>query len=135
MPQRFYPAVIERGEHGAVGVWFPDFPGCVTTASDMRSAIERAAQVLALHIDGMIEDGQALPESRSVERLRAEEPEWMDGALLALIPVEVSGKALRVNISLDEGLLSLIDRAAARAGQTRSAFLANAARERIKEMG
>jgi predicted RNase H-like HicB family nuclease len=134
MAEAAYIAAL-HSENGVIGVSFPDFLGCVTTASDMRSAIERGAQVLALHIDGMIEDGQALPEPRSVERLRAEEPEWMDGALLALIPVEVSGKALRVNISLDEGLLSLIDRAAARAGQTRSGFLANAARERIKEIG
>jgi len=134
MAEAAYIATLHT-ENGVIGVSFPDFPGCVTTASDMRSAIERGAQVLALHIDGMIEDGEPLPEPRPVERLRAEEPEWMDGALLALIPVEVSGKALRVNISLDEGLLSLIDKAAARSGQTRSGFLANAARERIKAMG
>ena len=134
MTEAAYIATIQD-ENGVIGISFPDFPGCVTTASGMRSAIERGAQVLALHIDGMIEDGEPLPEPRSVERLRADEPEWMDGALLALIPVEVSGKALRVNISLDEGLLSLIDRAAARGGQTRSGFLASAARERIKEMG
>ena len=59
----------------------------------------------------------------------------MDGALLALIPVEVPGKALRVNISLAESLLARIDKAAARSSQTRSGFLASAARERIKAMG
>jgi metal-responsive CopG/Arc/MetJ family transcriptional regulator len=58
----------------------------------------------------------------------------MNEALLALIAVEVPGKALRVNISLDEGLLARIDKAAERAGQTRSGFLASAARERIKAM-
>jgi predicted RNase H-like HicB family nuclease len=133
MTEAAYIATI-HDENGVIGISFPDFPGCVTTASDMRSAIERGAQVKALHIDGMIEDGEPLPEPRSVERLRADEPEWMDGVLLALIPVEVSGKALRVNISLDEGLLSLIDKAAARAGQTRSGFLASAARKRITGM-
>jgi len=83
----------------------------------------------------MIEDGEALPEPRSVERLRADESDWLEDALLALIPVEVPGKAQRVNISLDENLLALIDKAAARSGQTRSGFLASAARERIKAMG
>jgi HicB_like antitoxin of bacterial toxin-antitoxin system len=86
----------------------------------------------------MIDDGEGLPEPHSVERLRADEPEWMNVTLLALIPVEVPGKALRVNISLNEGnegLLALIDKAAARSGQTRSGFLASAARERIKAMG
>ena len=55
-------------------------------------------------------------------------------SILALIGVEVPGKAQRVNISLDEGLLARIDKAAASAGQTRSGFLASAARERIKGM-
>jgi predicted RNase H-like HicB family nuclease len=134
MTEAAYLATIHE-ENGVFGVSFPDFPGCATTASDMRSAIERGAQALALHVEGMIEDGETLPEPRSAERLRADESEWMDGAILALIGVEVPGKAQRVNISLDEGLLARIDKAAARAGQTRSGFLASAARERIKGMG
>ncbi len=134
MTEAVYVATIHE-EDGVLGVSFPDFPGCATTASDMRSAIERGGQALALHVEGMIEDGEALPEPRNAEQLRAAGPEWMDGAILALIAVEVPGKALRVNISLDEGLLVRIDKAAARAGQTRSGFLASAARERIREMG
>ncbi len=134
MAKAAYVTTIHE-KNGVFGVSFPDFPGCVTTASDMTSAIERAQQALALHVEGMIEDGEALPESRTVERLCADEPEWMNEALLALIPVEVPAKALRVNISLDEGLLARIDKAAARSGQTRSGFLASAARERLKAMG
>ena len=41
----------------------------------------------------------------------------MNGAILALIGIEIPGRALRVNISLDEGLLARIDKAAASAGQ------------------
>jgi predicted RNase H-like HicB family nuclease len=134
MAEVAYIATIHE-ENGVLGVSFPDFPGCVTTATDMRSAMERAAQVLVFHVEGMIEDGEAPPEPRTVERLRADEPDWMEGAVLALVPVEVPGKAHRINISLDEGLLALIDTAAARSGQTRSGFLASAARERIKAMG
>ena len=134
MTEAAYVAAIHE-ENGVYGVSFPDFPGCVTTASDMTSAIERGTQALALHVEGMIEDAEGLPEPRAVERLRADEPEWMDGAVLALIPVEVPGKALRINISLDETLLARIDKAAARSGQTRSGFLASAARERIKAAG
>ena len=134
MTEAAYLATIHE-ENGVLGVSFPDFPGCATTASDMRSAIERGTQALALHIEGMIEDGETLPEPRSAEGLRTDEPDWMDGAILTLIGVEVPGKAQRVNISLEEGLLARIDKAAASAGQTRSGFLASAARERIKRTG
>ncbi len=134
MAEAAYIATLHE-ENVVIGVSFPDFPGCVTTAGDMRSAIERGAQALGLHVEGMIEDGEALPDPRSVERLIAEEADWLKDAVLALVEVEVPGKALRVNISLDEALLARIDKAAASAGQTRSGFLASAARERIKAMG
>ena len=91
MTEAAYIATI-HDENGVLGVSFPDFSSCVTTASEMRSAIERGAQALALHVEGMIEDGDALPEPRSVERLRPDEPEWMEAALLALISFEVPGR-------------------------------------------
>ena len=134
MAETTYVATIHE-EDGVFGVSFPDLPGCVTTAETMHSAIARAAQALALHVAGIIEDGAAPPEPRTVEQLRADEPDWMNGAILALILVEVPGKALRVNISLEEGLLARIDRAAASAGQSRSGFLSAAARDRIRGMG
>ena len=134
MAEAAYIATIHE-ENGVFGVSFPDLPGCVTTAETMQSAIARAAQALALHVEGMIEDGEAPPEPRTLERLRSDAPEDLRDALLALIPVEVPGKALRVNISLEEGLLARIDRAAASAGQSRSGFLSAAARDRIRGMG
>jgi metal-responsive CopG/Arc/MetJ family transcriptional regulator len=39
---------------------------------------------------------------------------------------------MRLNISLDERLVEAIDRAAAAVGQTRSGFLADAAKTRLK---
>jgi hypothetical protein len=45
-----------------------------------------------------------------------------------LVAVEVSGQALRVNISLDNGLLARIDDASKRSGLSRSALLARGAR-------
>ena len=36
-------AVLERGEHGAVGLWFPDFPGCVAAARTQEEAMARAS--------------------------------------------------------------------------------------------
>lgn len=45
-----------------------------------------------------------------------------------LVPVEVAGRALRVNVSLDEGLLARIDDVSKRTGLSRSALLARGAR-------
>jgi metal-responsive CopG/Arc/MetJ family transcriptional regulator len=42
---------------------------------------------------------------------------------------------VRVNISMDSTLLDAVDRAADAAGQSRSAYLAEAVRERIRRAG
>jgi len=46
--------------------------------------------------------------------------------------VDLPGKTVRANITLDQGLLSCIDAAAATDGNTRSGWLAQAARERLQ---
>jgi predicted RNase H-like HicB family nuclease len=120
-------------EGGVYGVSFPDFPGCITTADTPDEALARGAQALALHVEGMIEDGVAIPVLRKPGELLAdpEVAEDMAHAILALIEVELPAKAVRINISMDETLLQRLDRAAASAGQSRSAFLAEAVRLRI----
>jgi hypothetical protein len=45
-----------------------------------------------------------------------------------LVPVETAGRSLRVNVSLDEGLLARIDDVSKRTGLSRSSLLARGAR-------
>lgn len=83
----------------------------------------------------MIEEGESLPRLRSATELRVDpdlREEFM-GATVAAIPVELPRRAVRVNISIDEGLLERVDRAAEAVGQSRSAFLVEAAKRRIAE--
>ena len=120
-------------EDGVFGISFPDFPGCVSAGADVEEALARGRDTLAFHIAGMIEDGEALPRLRTVAELRRD-PIFLadaEGATLALVPIDLPGKSVRVNISLDETLLDQIDRAARARGETRSGFLASAARGRL----
>jgi hypothetical protein len=82
----------------------------------------------------MVEDGDTLPVLRSLAELKADRAyrEGAKGAVVALIPFELPAKAVRLNISMDENLLLAVDRAAEAVGQTRSAFLAEAARQRLR---
>ena len=43
------------------GVDFPDLPGCVTACRTLEEARQAAAEALALHLDGMVADGDAVP--------------------------------------------------------------------------
>lgn len=124
--------VHEQG--GNYGISFPDFPGCVSAAASLDEAVSRGAAVLAFHVAGMMEDRDALPMLRSLEELQSDREYRADakGAVVVAVPLELPSKPVRLNISLDERLVKQIDRAAESVGQTRSGFLAEAAKKRLR---
>ncbi len=133
MAVRWYPAVVERAEDG-FGVVFPDVPGCVSAGDTVAEALANAAEALESHLELLVGAGEPLPEPGPPE---APLPDWLAGiepVMRALVPVELPGRAVRVNVTLDEGLLRRIDRAARRLGTSRSGFLAEAARRLLREL-
>ncbi len=132
MPLKFYPAVAELADDGGYGVFFPDLPGCTSAGSGIQEASTNAVEALSLHIAGMIDDKEQIPEPSAID---AKLPEWAaeaDEAFRFLVPVEMPGKVVRVNITLDEGLLSRLDAAAAADGASRSGFISIAVREVLR---
>lgn len=130
MVAQFYPAIIVANGDG-FSVVFPDFPGCVTQAPTVAEAAKQATEALALHAGGILEDGGTLPAPSLID---APLPDWAAsaaGGIRVLVPAEVSCKAARVNITIDEALLGRINAAAAQSGFTRSGFFAQAAREKL----
>ena len=97
--------------------------------------MHNATEALALHAEGLIEDGEALPHPRTTDEIEADNTlaEWREGATFAYVPLILDkGSPRRVNVSLDYGLLQAIDAAARARGMTRSAFLSSAARKEIE---
>jgi predicted RNase H-like HicB family nuclease len=129
-----YLAVLDTAE-GHLGAYFPDAPGCVAMGDTEDELIENATDALAEWAADVVAGGGELPRPRSyAELLKAGGYGLGQGGVIAHIPLlRETGKLARANISLDAGLLADIDEAAARRGVTRSAFLAAAAREKIKE--
>ena len=125
--------MLVHEEGGAYGASFPDFPGATTVAGDLDSLYRKAAEMLAFHVGGMAEDGDNIPTVRTLDELRRDPAfcEDSEGALIGLVEAELPGKAVRVNVSLEESLLRRIDRAAEAAGESRSGFLAQAAKARL----
>jgi predicted RNase H-like HicB family nuclease len=131
MANQVFALIHEEG--GVYGISFPDFPGCISGGSSPDEALARGRETLAFHTAGMIEDGDALPVLRSLTELRAA-PEFRadsEGAVIALVPIDLPAKPVRINVSIDESLLDRIDRAAKACGETRSGFLAAAAKARL----
>ena len=56
-----YAVVIERGRDN-FSAYVPDLPGCVTTGKTVEEVERNMREAIELHIEGMREDGQAIPE-------------------------------------------------------------------------
>jgi Uncharacterized conserved protein len=125
-----YIALVRKQKRTSFGVEFPDFPGCISAADTLDEAVENAKEALVLHVEGMLEDDEPVPEPSSLEEIcRRKE---FKGAIPVLIDVPLSRYCKRINITIDERLLKRIDQVAAKRGTSRSGFLTEAARERIK---
>jgi predicted RNase H-like HicB family nuclease len=125
-------ALIDE-DSGVYRASFPDFPGCVTRANDPDEVLTKAAEVLALHINGMIAEGHDLPHVRPLSRLVDDRTflQSSAGAMVALVPYAPANRPVNLNITIDEALLARVDQAAHAAGESRSMFLAEAARQRL----
>jgi len=130
----YYLTLIYRDSEGGWGFTVPDVPG-FTAISDrpaLGEALAEAREVLTAHLTAMIDNGMDLPAARDPGDIIADPDlqEDIGGAAASiLLPAMVAGgRTLRVNLSLDEWTLGLIDTAARDRGLTRSAFIAEACR-------
>ncbi|WP_025294460.1 type II toxin-antitoxin system HicB family antitoxin [Sphingomonas sanxanigenens] len=128
MATAYYPAIIERGNDG-FGVTFPDLPGCTSFGTSLQDAARNAEEALDGHLNVAAEYGDSIPEPSNLDEI-GHHPD-VDEVARLLVRVERPGRAVRLNITLDEGLLARIDRVA----KNRSGFLAEAARRALQSAG
>ena len=128
----YYPAVLEKEEDSDYGVFFPDLPGVVSAGDDPSEALANAEEALQFHIDGLIEEGDPVPEPGDLAKIMAQ-PGTDNVVAVAMIQTHLPRRVRRVNLTFDEQLLSVIDAAAVAHGYSRSAFLAEAARRMMRD--
>ena len=130
----YYLSIVTK-EIDGFGFIIPDVDGFTAYAEtdDFNVAVAEARRVLATHLAAVIDAGGSLPEARSLSDIKNNRDltEDFDEALVTvMIPAILpAGRTKRVNLTFDENTLSIIDSAAADRQLTRSAFLAEAARQ------
>ena len=68
-----YVAIIEdAGPDHAIGVWFPDLPGCTSAGDDIDEALRNAPEALTIYAESLAEGSRSLPRPRTLTELRAD---------------------------------------------------------------
>jgi predicted RNase H-like HicB family nuclease len=66
-----YVAVVEdAGPDKAIGIWFPDLPGCFSAGDDVDEALRNAEEALALYAEAEAKEGRTLRPPRTLSALR-----------------------------------------------------------------
>ena len=128
-----YPIVIHKDKDSDYGVTVPDLPGCFSAGSSIDEAIAMAQEAIELHLEGLIEDGEIVPEPGAIEDYQNMR-KYRGGvwAVVSIAPSKLRIAAKRVNITMPERVLDAVDGFARAHNQTRSGLLTEAAVAYVK---
>nr|WP_294550456.1 type II toxin-antitoxin system HicB family antitoxin [uncultured Rhodopila sp.] len=117
-----YRALLRKEPESDFGVDFPDFPGCATAGKTLEEARHMAAEALALHVEGMLEDHEPIPEPSILDAIMGD-PQNRDAVAFLVDVGTRPAKSVRINVMLPEDLVAAIDHVES----NRSRFLADTA--------
>jgi predicted RNase H-like HicB family nuclease len=63
-PQK-YLVILEHAEGSNYSAYVPDLPGCVSTGDSRQEVMRNIREAIALHLEGMREDGDPIPAPSS----------------------------------------------------------------------
>jgi predicted RNase H-like HicB family nuclease len=126
-----YVGLAEKVEDGYT-VFFPDFLGFGSAGDTLEEARKNAKEGLIAHIELMIEEGESIPKASLLDNV-IKLPDARDCIPLIISIVAPSGKAQRINITIDTALLNALDSVAGSQHKSRSALLAEAAQRLLAQ--
>jgi predicted RNase H-like HicB family nuclease len=127
-----YIGLIHKDTDSHFGVSFPDFPGVVTAGTNLDDARALAEEALTFHVEGLVEDGEAIPEPSALEEVMSD-PDNRSGVAILVSVKNGQPRAVRVNVTLPGDVLEQIDKYAEAHGYTRSGLLTQAAKKLMAE--
>lgn len=124
----YFPALIERGDHG-YGVIFPDLPGCVSAGDTLQEAALNAEEALSGHLAVMVRFGEPVPVPSTLDEVELDED--LEEAGRILVRADCPGRDVCLELSLEAELIAAIDRVSG----DRHAFITNAVRAALAGQG
>ena len=128
---KIYYGLVHKDADSAYGISFPDLPGCFAASDEETDILEAAQTALVLYA----QDGEVLADPRSFPELQSDSTvkvELAQGAVMVAVPLISVERKARYNVMLDVDLVAGMDRQAKVAGTSRSDFLADAVKDKLR---
>jgi predicted RNase H-like HicB family nuclease len=123
-----YPIILHTDDHRQFGVTVPDLPGCFSLGDSVENAVDNAREATLFHAEGLLDRKQAIPLPTAFIDLSDFHGD-VGTALIAYADVDIESlldPARRINITIKEANLQIIDIRAKARGMNRSEYLAYA---------
>jgi predicted RNase H-like HicB family nuclease len=106
-----YPAIFNYANDG-ISVDFPDLPGCLTCGDTTEEALSMAKEAMALHLYGMEQDGDPIPDPTDVRQVKTESNQIvvLIEAWMPSFRDRVENKAVKKTLTLPRWLNDLAER-------------------------
>lgn len=80
--------VLHKGPGSEYGVIVPDVPGCFSAGSTIIEALDNVQEALSLHVEGLVEDAQSLPQPQEID-VHITNPDY-EGGIWAVVEFDVT---------------------------------------------
>lgn len=106
-----FPAIFHVANDG-ISITFPDLPGCLPCADTMEEAFAHAKEALQLHLYGMEEDEEVIPEASPIANIHpgTNETIAMIEAWMPPFRERMSNKAVNKTVTIPRWLDTLAKR-------------------------
>ena len=101
--QYTYAAVLTKEADGGYSVRFPQLDGCFTQGDTLSEALRMASDAMSLHLYGMEQDGDAIPEA-DLEGTKAEAGELVVPVTVWMTPFreEMENRAVKKTLTIPQ---------------------------------
>lgn len=129
-----YPIYLHQAESGTYSGFVPDIAGCYFAGDTIDDAIAHAHDAIDAYLEFQCEQGRDVPIARTINDHKGDED--CQGGIWGFVDIDTTryeGKAVKLNITLPQNLLSRIDAYVMRNSEysSRSGFLAELARREL----
>ncbi|KGT89915.1 type II toxin-antitoxin system HicB family antitoxin [Enterobacter cancerogenus] len=129
-----FPVYLHKTEDNSWSGFVPDVEGCFFAGKSVDDALRDALNAIDSHVESLADAGKAILKAADIETHIQDEA--CQGGYWAFVEIDLSryeGKAVKLNITLPQNLLSKIDSYvdSHREYGSRSGFLAELARREL----